>query len=77
MPCQRITETSRSGKPHCVGFLCIGNGPVAVEYRRRTYLLEWTSASGYCAINRDGSGRLSRVPKAVRDLVDKLPRGNA
>ncbi len=77
MPCLPIIETSRSGKKRRVGFLCVGSEPVAVEYRRRTYLLEWTAASGYCPVNRDGTGRESPPPKAVWDLVDKLPRGDA
>ncbi len=73
MPCIPITNKRR----RVVGFLCVGNEPVPVEHSGRIYLFEWTAASGYCAVNKDGSERLSRVPNVVWDKVSKLPRGDA
>lgn len=64
MPCYRIPG----------GYLCVGNEPVEIKHNGRAYLFEWTSASGWVAVNKDGSERLSRVPKAVSDKVDKLER---
>ena len=55
------------------GFLCIGNDPVAVEHLGRTYYVEWT-ACGWVPVNQDGSERLTPLPKAVWDKVEKLPR---
>ncbi len=73
MPCVPLIETSRDGKRrHRVGFLCVGNDPVAVKHRGRTYLFEWTAASGWMAVNKNGSERLSRVPNVVWDKVSEL-----
>lgn len=56
------------------GFVCVGNEPVAVKHNGRTYYVEWTAASGWVPVNRDGSERLSPLPKAVWDRVKMLPR---
>ena len=52
------------------GFLCVGNEPVSVD----GYLFEWTAACGWVAVNKDGSERLSPVPKHIWDKVERLPR---
>lgn len=53
------------------GFLCVGNEPVAVTYRGKQYLFEWTAWCGWIPLNKDGSERLSRVPNAVWNLLPK------
>lgn len=63
MPCQRLPDG---------GFLCIGNEPVSVEYRGKTYRFEWTAASGWCPVNKDSSGRSSPVPLGVWDEFEKM-----
>lgn len=50
------------------GFLCVGNEPLSIEYRGKVYLFEWTAASGWCPVNLDGSGRLTRVPNGAWDV---------
>lgn len=55
-------------KPFKGGFLCAGNKPLSITHRGRTYLFEWTVASGWCPVNADGSGRLSPVPNVVWNL---------
>ena len=65
MPCLRIGKR---------GFVCLSNEPVAVKHNGRTYLFEWTAASGWIRVDRDGSQ--SPVPKAVEDKLAKLPRGD-
>ena len=69
MPCTPLMK----GKKRA-GFLCVGNDPVEVKHGSETYRFEWTSASGWCPVNKDCSERLSPVPKAVWAKVDKLPR---
>lgn len=64
MPCIRMKD----------GWLCVGNDPVTVEHGGKAYLFEWTAACGWVAVNKDRSERLSPVPGAVWDKVDKLPR---
>ena len=56
MPCIPFREHGRTS------FVCIGNEPVAITYRGRVYRFEWTAASGWIAVNKDGSERLSPVP---------------
>lgn len=52
-----------------INWLCVGNEPVALEHNGRTYRFEFTAASGWCPVNRDGSIRLSPVPQAVWDRL--------
>ncbi len=44
------------------GVLCVGNEPVELQYNNRTYLFEWSNSCGWLPVNKDGNGRLSRVP---------------
>ena len=64
MPCIPIIEGRRR-----VGFLCVGNEPVQIKYSGKTFYFEWTAASGWLAVNRDGSERLTRVPNGVWDAL--------
>lgn len=69
MPCYRLPDG---------GFLCVGNEPVKVKYRDKTYLFEWTAASGWCPVNQDGSGRETPVPNgawAKFEKMDEFKRG--
>ena len=66
MPC--IPLFNRRDKR--IGFLCVGNEPIKVG----KYLFEWTESSGWVAVNKDGSERLSHVPKHIWNKVDELPR---
>jgi len=70
MPCKPIFDST--GKR--IGFLCVGNEPVEIKHNGKSYLFEWTEASGWCAVNKDGGERLSPVPDAVWGIVVKLPR---
>lgn len=63
MPCQRLPDG---------GILCTGNKPVSVEYCGKTYRFEWTAASGWCPVNKDGGGRLSSVPSKVWKKFEKM-----
>ena len=56
MPCIPFRENGRAS------FVCVGNEPVAITYRGRVYRFEWTASSGWIAVNKDGSERLSPVP---------------
>ena len=64
MPCIRI------GKGHDRGIVCFGNEPIAFKHNGQTFCFEWTAASGWCPMNKDGTQRLSRVPMAVWDKLD-------
>lgn len=64
MPCIRI------GKGRHRGILCFGNDPIAFRHNGQTFRFEWTEASGWCAVNKDGSGRLSPVPDVVWDRLE-------
>lgn len=61
MPCIKIPRGY--GMPY--GFVCVPNDPVAVEYGGKTYRFEWTEASGWIPLNRDGSQRLTPVPRGA------------
>ncbi len=69
MPCLPILN-SRGNKR--IGFLCVDNEPVELRYKEKIYRVEWTAACGWLAVNRDGTERVSPLPKAVWDMVDKL-----
>lgn len=64
MPCLPIPSGFRR-----YGILCVGNEPVSVEFKGRTYQFEWTHWCGWAAVNRDGSERLSPVPKGAWDAL--------
>ena len=68
MPCIPIKTGRRTG------FVCLGNEPVEVHYKGCCYRFEWTAASGWVPVNRDGSRRISAVPKAAWSKVEKMPR---
>lgn len=53
-------------------FLCVGNEPVSVKFNGTAYLFEWTAASGWMPVNKDGSERLSPVPKGAWDEIEKI-----
>jgi hypothetical protein len=72
MPCVPILNH----RNRRIGFACVCNDPIEIRHRGRTYRFEWTEASGWMAVNRDGSQRLSPVPLAVYRRLDKLPRPN-
>lgn len=59
MPCYRIPN----------GIVCMGNEPVRVEYKGRSYYFEWHSYFGWMSCTKDGDERLSGVPEAVWDLL--------
>ena len=74
MPCVEIRE-----KGNRRGFICFRNEPVRLthpsKYNRRVYYFEWTPASGWMPVNRDGSERLSPVPNGVwRALERRYPK---
>ena len=73
MPCLPIIDRRKSGKC-CVGYLCIGNEPVEIQHNGKKYLFEWTAASGWIAVNKDGSERLSRTPNTVWEMLAKVER---
>jgi hypothetical protein len=67
MPCVPLLDRGRR-----VGILCMGNEPVEITHQGKRYLFEWTGASGWVAVNQDGTERLSPVPSAVyRQLPEK------
>ena len=74
MPCLPILERMSTGKLRRVGFVCVPNEPVAVEFNGRTYRFVWTAASGWIAVNLDGSGRLSRVPIGAWEAIERVER---
>ena len=47
------------------GILCVGNEPVKVC----GYLFEWSAGCGWIPVNKDGSERLSQIPKHVLDRL--------
>lgn len=61
MPCMPIKN----------GIVCLGNEPVAVNHNGKTYRFEWHPACGWMAVNKDGSGRQSYVPRAVWEKLTK------
>jgi hypothetical protein len=68
MPCIPFREHGHTS------FLCVGNDPVSVTYRGRTYRFEWTSASGWIPVNKDSSERLTPVPAGAWEaLVAECP----
>jgi hypothetical protein len=69
MPCRSLFDRGKR-----VGFVCMGNEPVEITHHGKRYLFEWTAASGWVAVNKDGSERLSRVPKAVADKISRHER---
>ncbi len=56
MPCHPIPR---------FGVLCVGNEPVEVQYNNRTYRFAWNRWCGWMPYNKDGSERLSPVPKGA------------
>jgi hypothetical protein len=54
--------------------LCVGNEPIEIDHGGKTYLFEW-SAVGWLPCNRDGSERLTAIPKAVWDRLNDVPSG--
>ena len=62
-----IQATRPAGDPV---FLCVGNEPVAITYRGRVYRFEWTESSGWIAVNKDGSERLSAVPAGAWKAIE-------
>jgi len=66
MPCLPISN----------GFLCIGNEPVEINYYGKHFLFEWTEWCGWLPVNRDGSERLSAVPKAVWERISTMPHSH-
>ncbi len=72
MPCFPITNTAGTKR---VGFLCVGNEPVAIRYRDQVYRFEWTSGSGWVPINRDSSERLSPGPKGAWEALLAVEAG--
>lgn len=67
MPCIPILSANKRTR---VGFVCVGNDPVAVQHNGRTYQFEWTAASGWIAVNKDGSQRLAAVPDGAWDMLE-------
>jgi len=67
MPCLPILGKFREK----VGFICIGNAPVEIKHKDRTYRFEWTGGSGWIPVNKNGTLRLSPVPQAVWDKLEK------
>ncbi len=67
MPCFPI------GKPgQCIGgFICCGNEPVEIMHGGHVYRFEWTAASGWMPVNKDGSQRLTRVPGGAWDALER------
>ena len=57
------------------GFLCVGNDPVEVEYRGKTYRFEWTGACGWMPVNKDRSQRMSPVPNGAWDKLQAQESG--
>ncbi len=74
MPCHPILKRSSTGTIRRVGFVCVPNEPVAVEHNGRTYQFVWTEASGWIAVNLDGSRRLSRVPVGAWEAIEQVDR---
>lgn len=68
MPCIRFRE---SGKKNRWGFVCFGNEPVEIPFNGCVYRFEWTPASGWMPVNRDGSGRESPVPNGAWNALGR------
>lgn len=77
MPCYPLIETTKSGRKRRIGFYCEAEEPVLVRHNGRKYWFTWTGGCGWIHTTKDGDERSTRVPKAVCELVDKLPRGVA
>lgn len=67
MPCHEIAD--RCGK---TGFICCGNEPVVIRPADREYRFEWTAWCGWAPVNKDGSGRESRVPNVIWNELERL-----
>lgn len=74
MPCLPMLERTSTGTHRRVGFLCVGNEPVAVEHNGRTYRFEWTAWCGWMPVNLDGNERLSPVPVGAWDAIGRVER---
>lgn len=72
MPCLPLSVPTGKGKRRRIGFVCIGNEPVEVEFAGRKYRFEWTAASGWVPVNLDGSGRLSGVPSGAWRAIERV-----
>lgn len=53
----------------------LGNEPVLILHRGKAYRFEWAGAAGWLPINRDGSERLSPVPKGAWEALKGLRGG--
>lgn len=67
MPCMRLGGA----------IVCSGNKPVAVEHNGKTYRFEWTEWAGWIPVNKDGGGRLSRVPDGAWALLERRDTAEA
>ena len=57
--------------------ICVPNEPVEIVYRSRKYYFEHTAWAGWVPVNKDGSGRLTPVPRAVWDLLQNKVAASA
>jgi hypothetical protein len=67
-----LSVPAGNGKRRRVGFVCVGREPIEINHGGRTYLFEWTGGCGWMPVNRDGSERLSRVPNAVWEALERV-----
>ena len=51
------------------GIMCVGNKPVEIQHAGKSFYFEWTAFGGWVPVNKDGTERRTRVPKAVWDQV--------
>ncbi len=70
----KVTQVYQRHNMPCIplkkGVLCVGNEPVSVVYRARTYRFEWTSACGWVPVNKDGGERLTPVPVGAWEALE-------
>ncbi len=59
------------------GILCVPNEPVEIRDGAKVYLFEWTGGCGWLPVNKDGSQRLSPVPRRVWKLLYETPESKA
>ena len=74
MPCIPLVNHRK----RVIGYVCMGNEPVSVEYHGKVYRFEWTGACGWMPVNLDGSQRLTPMPKGAWEKLEREhKRGDA
>lgn len=59
-----------------VAHVSVGNEPVAIKSRGRTYLFEWTRGCGWLCLRRDGEASERLHPQHAWDALEKMQAGD-